>query len=92
MQIYTTVDASAGVYTVFIVRSFVNFPDVYPYAHFKVTINARSSASASKLKPPYFEPALKTISVNQCADDPTAKVWQYKLPEIIDPQNTAVTT
>lgn len=91
MQIFTTVDGSAGVYTILLVQSFTNFPDVYPYAYFRVTINARISASASKLKPPYFEPALKTLTVNQCADDPAAKVWSFKLPEIIDPQNSPVT-
>jgi hypothetical protein len=90
MKIFTTLDASAGVYTILLVQSFSNFPNVFPYSKFKVTIVARAASLKGKLKPPYFEPELRPITVNQCADDPTAKVWSFQLPTIIDPQDSEV--
>ena len=77
MKIFTTLDQSAGVYTILLVQSFTNFPNVFPYSKFKVTINARVTTTTGKLKPPYFEPELKPITVKQCADDPSAKVWSF---------------
>lgn len=89
VSVFTTVNAHAGYYTVYLIQTFKEFPDVHPFVHFKVTILPEKIDTSTKKQPPYFKPALHSFEVTQCPNQ-MIEMWTYTLPEIVDPQNSAV--
>ena len=80
----------AGWYTIVVVQNFNGYPDITPFATFKLEITGSPvNIPAVVKKPPYFDPPFVTQNISTCLGVPE-KLWTFQAGKVIDPNNGTV--